>query len=59
MYDTHKPKIPKCNKFIKFFYVTIINSCINRLPEGKGSIAFKQIVIMITSVQSSVAHYVL
>jgi len=47
MYDRHKPKFPKCNKFIKFFYVTIINSCINRLPEGNGSVAFKQMVIII------------
>jgi hypothetical protein len=59
--DKHKPKIPKLNQFIKFFYVTLINSRINRLPEGNGSATFKQmvIIIIIISVQSNVAHYVL
>jgi len=60
-YDTHKPKIPKRNIFIMFFYVTLIRSCSNRLSGGKGWAAFKQVVIIvsITSVQSSVIHYVL
>lgn len=60
-YDTHKPKIPERNKFIMFFYVTLNKSCSNRLPEGKESVAFKQMVIIIsiTSVQSNVIHYVL
>jgi hypothetical protein len=39
-YDTHKSKIPKRNKLIVFFYVTLIKSCSNRLPEDKGSVAF-------------------
>ena len=58
-YDTHKPNIPKCNKLIMFFYVTLIKSCSNRLPEGKGSVAFKQVMIILASVQSNVIHCVL
>jgi hypothetical protein len=60
-YDAHETKIPKCNKFNTFFYVTPIKTFSNRLPEGKGSVAFKQMVIIvsITSVQSNFVHYVL
>lgn len=57
-YDTHKPTIPKRNTF---FYVTLIKTFSNRLPEGNGSVAFKQMVTVIStiSVWSKVVHYVL